>query len=180
MLQNGAGNEASRSASPKGVTENASTPPEYDLDINISDVEVNKILESIVLPHQSKTAAQEQSRNAMRQVLETGKTTLVGAYRDDIGGRGDGNGKIAFLWGTPGAEPLFADGDGLSRIIAKQDFEKKFLPDEPSGKDLCMLLADIVTRGRIKRRYGTSNHPMIDISWRGEIATLKWSGGRKV
>ena len=43
LLKDGAGNEASRSASPEGVTENASTIPEYGLNIKSSNDDVNKI-----------------------------------------------------------------------------------------------------------------------------------------
>ena len=43
LLKDGAGNEASRSASPEGVTENASTLSEYGLNIKSSNDDVNKI-----------------------------------------------------------------------------------------------------------------------------------------
>ena len=97
---------------------------------------------------------------------------MEGIHRPDIGW-------IAFLWGIPGNGPLFSDGDGLARIIAKQDWEKKYLPSEPSGRDLCMRLVDIVTRGYIKRRYGTTSYPLIDFSWQGEIAVVRWDQARK-
>jgi hypothetical protein len=43
LLKDRAGNEASRSASPEGVTENASTLSEYGLNIKSSNDDVNKI-----------------------------------------------------------------------------------------------------------------------------------------
>ena len=132
----------------------------------------NKLLESTVQPNQKPTIAQDQSRKAMKFTLDTQKNTMQGASRPDIGW-------IAFLWGNAGTAPLFADGDGLARIIAKQDFEKKYLPSERSGHELCMRLVDIVTRGYIKRKYGPSSRPKVDLSWQGEIATVSWDPDRK-
>ncbi len=132
----------------------------------------DNILESAVQPNQSPTVSQDQSGKAMKFSLDTQRNTMEGAHRSDIGW-------IAFLWGIPGTGPLFADGDGLARIVAKQDFEKRYLPSESSGKELCMRLVDILTRGYVKRRYGTTSYPLVDISWRGEIAVIKWDPGRK-
>ncbi len=42
LLKDGAGNEASRSASPEWVTENASTISEYGLNIKSSNDDINK------------------------------------------------------------------------------------------------------------------------------------------
>jgi len=130
------------------------------------------IVESIVQPNQTATISQDQSRKAMKFTLDTQKNTMEGANRPDIGW-------IAFLWGNAGTAPLFADGDGLARIIAKQDFEKKYLPGEQSGRDKCMRLVDIVTRGYIKRKYGPTSRPKIDFSWQGEVATVSWEPARK-
>jgi hypothetical protein len=132
----------------------------------------NKILESIVQPNQKPTIAQDQSKRAMKNTLDTQKNTMQGASRPDIGW-------IAFLWGNAGTAPLFADGDGLARIIAKQDFEKKYLPSERSGRELCMRLVDMLTRGFIKRKYGPTSRPKVDLSWQGEIATVSWDPDRK-
>ena len=130
------------------------------------------ITESIVQPNQKPTVSQDQSKKAMKFTLDTQKNTKEGISRPDVGW-------IAFLWGNPGTAPLFADGDGLARIIAKQDFEKKYLDGAPSGRNLCMRLVDIVTRGYIKRKYGPSSRPKIDFSWQGEVATVSWEPARK-
>ncbi|WP_028325832.1 hypothetical protein [Desulfatirhabdium butyrativorans] len=129
------------------------------------------VYESIVQANQSPTVSQDQSSKAMKFTLDTQSNTMEGLHRSDVGW-------VAFLWGNPGTSPLFADGDGLARIIAQQDWERKYLPSEPSGRDICMRLVDIAARGRVKRRYGTSTHPKIDITWQGEIAVLQWSVGR--
>jgi len=130
------------------------------------------VLESIVQENQKPTIAQDQSRKAMKFTLDTKTNTMEGASRPDAGW-------IAFFWGNAGTAPLFADGDGLARIIAKQDFEKKYLTGAPSGRDLCMRLVDIVTRGYVKRKYGPTSHPKIDFSWQGEVATVSWDLARK-
>ena len=132
----------------------------------------DSITESIVQTNQKPTVSQDQSRKAMKFTLDTQKNTMQGISRPDTGW-------IAFLWGTPGREPSFADGDGLARIIAKQDYVKKYLAGAPSGRDLAMRLVDIVTRGFKKRKYGPTSRPKIDFSWMGEIATVAWDPGRK-
>gem|GEM_PF-6968122 len=143
-----------------------------DEDLVDDEFETDPITESAVQPNQSPTVSQDQSGKAMKFTLDTQRNTMEGIHRPDIGW-------IAFLWGIPGTGPLFSDGDGLARIIAKQDWEKKYLPSEPSGRDLCMRLVDIVTRGYVKRRYGTTSYPLIDYSWQGEIAVVRWDPARK-
>jgi len=142
--------------------------------LGLQEITIGKamILESTVQPNQKPTIAQDQSKRAMKNTLDTQKNTIQGASRPDIGW-------IALLWGNTGTAPLFADGDGIARIIAKQDFEKKNLPSEQSGRELCMRLVDMLTRGHIKRKYGPSSRPKVDLSWQGEIATVSWDPDRK-
>jgi len=159
----------------RGAVPPSDGPPQSQLFESIFNkyIDVNNaVMESVVQPNQSPTVSQDQSGKAMKFTLDTQRNTMEGAHRSDIGW-------IAFLWGIPGTGPLFSDGDGLARIIAKQDFEKRYLPSESSGKELCMRLVDIVTRGYVKRRYGPTSYPLVDISWQGEVAVIKWDPARK-
>lgn len=129
------------------------------------------LMESASPPPGSATDAQDQAQAAMKFVLKTKRNATEGVWRDDIGW-------IAFLWGNAGKSPLFADGDGIANIVAQQEFERKYLPEEPSGEELCYRLVDILARGSIYRRYGTSSRPKIDITRKNEITTIQWDAGR--
>lgn len=114
-------------------------------------------------------------KEAMRWVLARKNNYYKAAHRKDLGDW------IAFMWGTAGTAPDFADGEGIANIIARRNWERKQAEGVgSSGEELVYRLVDALARGTIKRRYGTPRDRKIDIRYQDIIAIIQWNNGRKL
>lgn len=115
-----------------------------------------------------------RGREAMKHVIATGAKEYRAMYRKELGW-------IAFSWGTPGTPPpefknrkeaaewwaklpgktngqkgsrVFAKGRGVSHIIAKRDWEAKWMNHfaGQSGREVALKCVEVIARGKIEKR----------------------------
>jgi len=112
-----------------------------------------------------------RGREAMKHVIATGCKEYRAMYRKDLGW-------IAFSWGRPGTPPpefkskkeaaewwanlpgktngqkgskVFSGGRGVSHIIAKRDWEAKWMDrfEGQSGREVALECVEVIARGQI-------------------------------
>lgn len=115
-----------------------------------------------------------RGHEAMKHVIATGRKEYRAMYRKELGW-------IAFSWGTPGKAPpefksrkeaaewwanlpgktngqkgsrVFAKGRGVSHIIAKRDWEAKWMDHfaGQSGEAVAFKCVEVIAKGRIEKK----------------------------
>ena len=89
-----------------------------------------------------------EGRAAMDRVIRTGQDELGAVSRPGLG-------DVDFRYGQPGTAPMFKDGSGVSKIIAKRDYEATHEPEfaGQSGKHVAMAMPDTILKGEVGKPY---------------------------
>ncbi|MBQ3172660.1 MAG: hypothetical protein IJB53_12260 [Mailhella sp.] len=115
-----------------------------------------------------------RGREAMKHVIDTAAKEYHAMYRKELGW-------IAFSWGTPGTPPpdfkskkeaaewwanlpgktngqkgrrVFSGGRGVSHIIAKRDWEAKWMDrfEGQSGREVALKCVEVIARGTVTQK----------------------------
>ena len=111
----------------------------------------------------------QRGREAMKRVLSRHVNEPRAMYRKDLGW-------IAFFWGKPGGPPPKCKGGyGISKIIAKRDWEGENDPQlaGQSGKSVAMQMVEVIAHAAgPKRTQGDGKSRRIELQYGGYSALL--------
>lgn len=141
-----------------------------------------------------------RGREAMKHVIATGAKEYRAMYRKELGW-------IAFSWGTPGTPPpefknrkeaaewwanlpgktngqkgsrVFAGGRGVSHILAKRDWEAKWMDRfaGQNGREVALKCVEVIAKGRIHAE-GHKRSVIFGKWYVSLIPDSRWSESRK-
>lgn len=107
-----------------------------------------------------------EGRAAMSRVIRNEDDETAAVSRPGLG-------DVDFRWGAPGMEAKhFSDGHGVSKIIAKRDWEARsdLQFKGQNGKHVAMAMPDTILKGVVGQPYENGNK--VNVQWKGFTAVL--------
>lgn len=105
------------------------------------------------------------SRAAMDRVIRRQRDEWAALTRPGLG-------PVDFRWGKPGLPPNFGDGSGVSKIIAKRDYEAKTDQEfaGQTGTHVARAMVETLLRGEVGQPYERGRK--VNVQWKNFEAVL--------